>query len=86
MAFVKNWGVGLAIEQVQSFQELVAGAAQAVAVLLFLDVVFIGPPRWFEQHCDFLSVQATLLADGRAPRWGDRMLAHIKHYGNSRAH
>ena len=48
-AFVKNWGVGLAIEQAQSFQDLVSSAAQAFAILLLLDLLLVGPARWFEE-------------------------------------
>ena len=91
-AFVNNWGVGLAIEQAQSFQDLVNDAGKAFLILLVLDMVLTGPARWFEEHVDFLSVQGTLLAgrigpDGRAiggATWGDRMRAHLTFYGNSR--
>ena len=85
-AFVKNWGVGLAIEQAQSFQELVRDGFKAVLVLVVLDLIITGPGRWFEEHVDFLSVQGTLLKAGGAPStWGQRMYAHLKYYGNSRS-
>ena len=84
-AFVKNWGVGLAIEQAQSFSDLVQDAGKALLILIVLDLVITGPSRWFEEHIDFLSVQGTLLkAGGGRTSWWERMQVHMQFYGNSR--
>ena len=40
-AFVNNWGVGLAIEQAQSFQDLVNDAGKAFLILLVLHILFL---------------------------------------------
>ena len=48
-SFVKSWGTGLAIEQVESFQELLQESAKALLVLVLLDLFITGPARWFEQ-------------------------------------
>ena len=74
-AFVKNWGIGLAMEQAQSFSDLVNDAGKALLILVVLDLVITGPARWFEEHIDFLSVQGTLLQQGgKGTSWLDRMV------------
>ena len=50
---------------------------------MLLDLVLIGPARWFEDHVDFLSVQSTLLGADKVSRW-TRLKTHIIFYGNAR--
>ena len=45
-AFVKSWGIGLAIENATQFQDIVNEAGKAFLILLVLDLVITGPARW----------------------------------------
>ena len=44
--------------------------------------VITGPAKWFEQHIDFLSVQATMFGD--ATTFKGRMATHISFYANNK--
>ena len=49
-SFVKSWGIGLAMENVTSFQEIVTESWKTFLTLLLLEIFIVGPGRWIEQH------------------------------------
>ena len=56
-AFVKSWGVGVGVGQVQEFRALLVSAAEAVLALTLLELAWIqSNPTWFESNVDYLSV------------------------------
>ena len=49
-AFVKSWGVGLAVDNAQQWQNLLQSTAKAFVLLILLDMFIVPPSRWFEEH------------------------------------
>ena len=47
-AFVKTWGIGLAIETATGFQDIAKEGLKGFLSLLLLDMFLTGPARWFE--------------------------------------
>ena len=47
-AFVKSWGMGLAIETASGFKDIAQEGAKGFLILLLLDMLLTGPARWFE--------------------------------------
>ena len=43
---MRNWGVGLAIENVTQFREILTEAFQAMLILVHLDLLLVGSTRW----------------------------------------
>lgn len=79
-SFVRDWGIGLAIDQTGQWRDVVKGILIAVTVLLVLERLKLSSPlQWLETQADFMSVTATLLT-GRPTTWWQRMKAHVSFF------
>jgi hypothetical protein len=67
--FAKTWGVGYALNNASEWQEVFKTAAKTAVFLVILDLLRVTKDApWFEEHVDFVSMQATLLG-GAARGW-----------------
>ena len=67
--FAKTWGVGYALNNASEWQDVLKTAAQTALVLVILDMLRVTKDTpWFEEHVDFVSMQAALL-NGAARGW-----------------
>ena len=79
--FASSWGIGLAISQATQFQGMVMVAVQSAALLTVLESMWLmGNKPWLEEHIDYASVQATLLAEKEGTSWARRMHTHLAFY------
>ena len=79
--FSSSWGIGLAISQVTQFQGMLLVALESAALLTVLESMWLmGNKAWLEEHIDFASVQASLLAQGAGTSWARRMHTHLAFY------
>ena len=68
-SFSQAWGIGYALDNASEWQEVAKTAAKAALILVILDMLRITKNRpWFEEHVDFVSIQA-LLFNGAARSW-----------------
>jgi len=69
--FVKTWGVGIGLDQAQQWQDVAKEALKAAALIVILDMLRVTSHRaWFEDFCDFASVQALLFKGTASSLWG----------------
>ena len=79
--FSSSWGIGLAISQATQFQNMLLVALQSAALLTVLESMWLmGNKPWLEEHIDFASMQASLLAEDGSTSWAQRMRAHLAFY------
>ena len=65
----QTWGVGYALDNCTEWQEVFKTAAKTAVVLMVLDMLRLTRnSKWFEEHVDFVSMQA-LLFNGAARGW-----------------
>ena len=64
-----QWGVGYAMDNASEWQDVCTTAVKTAVILVVLDLLRITKDRpWFEEHADFVSVQA-MLFNGAAHNW-----------------
>ena len=67
--FAQQWGVGYAMDNASEWQDVLQTAVKTALILVILDILRITKDRpWFEEHTDFVSVQA-MLFNGAARNW-----------------
>ena len=76
--FVRDWGVGLAVDNATQLNKAAQAAVEGEVLLLLMSV--LSPTSWLEARLDMLSVHSTLLT-GRATTWVERMMAHRNYFG-----
>lgn len=76
--FLRDWGVGLGVDNLRQWQDVAKEALKAAVVLAVLDRLgLVGGDPWLEIHLDTLSVQSTLFHGRALSRWqGLRQYLH----------
>lgn len=78
-AFIKSWFTGIGIDNATQFKDIVVEGLKVALILMLLERLMMSQDRWFSQHVDFLSVQATLFS-GAGSTWWQRMKVHMRFY------
>ena len=61
--FSATWGLGVALDNVAEFREILVTSLKAGVIIVVLEELYIVANRqWFESHIDHLSTQASLFA------------------------
>ena len=69
LALAQTWGVGYSLNNASEWQEVFKTAAKTALILVILDILRVTKDApWFEEHVDFISMQATLF-NGAARGW-----------------
>ena len=67
--FAKTWGVGYALNNASEWQDVFITACKAALLVVILDALRLTKnSSWFEEHVDFVSMQAVLF-NGAARSW-----------------
>ena len=67
--FTKTWGVGYALNNASEWQEVFKTAVKTALLIVVLDALRVTRNSdWFEEHVDFVSMQAVLF-NGAARGW-----------------
>ena len=83
--FAKTWGVGVGLDNVQQWQDVLKEATKAAALILVLDMLRVTSHRaWFEEFADFASVQALLFKGTTRSLWGQVTLL-VRHQSRVQA-
>ena len=83
--FVKTWGVGVGLDNVQQWRDVLKEATKAAALIIVLDVLRVTSHRaWFEEFADFASVQALLFKGTTRSLWGQVSLL-VRHQSRVQA-
>ena len=83
--FVKTWGVGVGMDNVQQWRDVGKEALKAAALIIVLDMLRVTSHRsWFEEFCDFASVQALLFKGTTRSLWGQVTLL-VRHQSRVQA-
>lgn len=78
VAFAREWGIALGLDNALQLRDVVKDALVAAVVLLVADSLgVVSTTDWFCGHMDFLSAQATLLGGGATSWWG-RVSRHMQ--------
>ena len=65
----RRWGVSYALDNCSEWQDVAIEACKVALILVVLDLLRITKDRpWFEEHVDFISIQA-MLFNGAARNW-----------------
>ena len=68
--FAKTWGVGVGLDNVQQWKDVAQEALKAALLIMILDMLRATSHRqWFEDFCDFASVQALLFEERTSSWW-----------------
>lgn len=81
LAFVKGWLVGLAFQNCYGLIDFAKELGRGLLVLLWLEPLFVPCGKFFEDHLDFVSVQATMFQSSTT--WRQRMRRHLQFYAYS---
>ncbi len=69
--FSTTWGIGYGMDNVQQWRDVAQEAAKAALIIVILDLLRVTSNRaWFEEFCDFTSVQALLFSGKARSMWG----------------
>lgn len=67
--FAQTWGIGYGMDNATEWQEVFKTALKTAVVLVILDLLRLSKnASWFEEHADFVSMQAVLF-NGAARSW-----------------
>ena len=67
--FAKTWGIGYGMDNATEWQEVFKTAAKTALILVIMDLLRLNKnASWFEEHVDFVSMQAVLF-NGAARSW-----------------
>ena len=76
--FAQTWGVGYALNNASEWQDVFQTAAKAAVLLVILDMLRLTKnATWFEEHVDFVSLQAVLF-NGAARSWWQQTHTLVK--------
>ena len=68
-SFSQTWGVSYALDNCTEWQDVFIEASKVAVILVLLDLLRFTKDRpWFEEHVDFISIQA-MLFNGAARNW-----------------
>ena len=74
----QTWGVGYGLNSASEWQEVAKTALKTAVVLVVLDLLRVTRnSKWFEEHVDFVSVQAVLF-NGAARSWWQQTHTLVK--------
>ena len=79
-SFVRSWLVALGVDNAAQWRDILHQAIKGGIILIMLDQLWVmSNATWIEDHLDFLSVGATLLAEG-AVTHAARLRTHLRFY------
>ena len=74
----QTWGIGYGMNSASEWQEVAKTALKTAVVLVVLDLLRVTRnSKWFEEHVDFVSVQAVLF-NGAARSWWQQTHTLVK--------
>ena len=80
VSFAKSWAQATAMDQAQQWSDVFKASGMTILmVLLYEHAHIISNRRWIEEHCDTLSVHATMFT-GMSTTWWQRVQTHLRFY------
>ena len=77
-AFSQTWGVSYLMQLASEWQDILTECGKTILILLVLDRLrVISDAKWFENHLDVVSIQATLFTGART-NWLERTRTFVK--------